>query len=55
MQPTFFHNLSVKNNAIFALCFVASLQVLCNDQTNPEQNLKYFLDGNLERSKIAKW
>jgi hypothetical protein len=54
MQHILFHNLTVKNNAIFALCFVASIQVLRNNQTNPGSNLNPILDGNLERSKVTR-
>lgn len=53
MQHILFNNLTTKNNAIVALCFVASAQVLWNDETNPGRKLNNILDGSFERSKVA--
>ncbi|HVF85259.1 MAG TPA: hypothetical protein VM821_04710 [Abditibacteriaceae bacterium] len=53
MQHILFHNPTTTNNAIFALCFVASGQVLRNDEINPAWNLDYCSDGNFERLKVT--
>ena len=52
MQHILSQNSAVKNNAIFALCFVTPVSVLWNSETNPELNLN-FSDGKFEWSKVT--
>ncbi len=53
MQHILFSNLTARDTTIFAVCFVASIQVLRNDEMNPGCNLNYFSDGSFEWSKVT--